>query len=49
MNTALTVAALSAFVPVLRQGRSSDTRIRSATVATHRRKYAAELTTEQCL
>jgi hypothetical protein len=49
MNTALTIAALSAFVPVLRQGRSSDTRTRSATVATHRRKYAAELTTEWCL
>jgi hypothetical protein len=49
MNAALSVAAPCAFVPVLRQGRSSDTRTRSATVATHRRKYAAELTTEWCL
>jgi hypothetical protein len=49
MNAALSVAAPCAFVPVLRQGRSSDTRTRSATVATHRRKYAAELTTGWCL
>jgi hypothetical protein len=49
MNAALSVAAPCAFVPILRQGRSSDTRTRSATVATRRRKYAAELTTERCL
>jgi hypothetical protein len=49
MNAALSVAARSAFVPVLRQGRSSDTRTRSATVATHRRNYAAVLITERCI